>query len=55
MPASPLIWGECGTNAQHSFFQFLHQGLEIIPIDILLPRNPSNEITHLAKKIMNRL
>lgn len=44
MPASPLIWGECGTNAQHSFFQFLHQGLEIIPVDILLPRNPSNEI-----------
>lgn len=50
MPASPLIWGECGTNAQHSFFQFLHQGLEIIPIDILLPRNPSNEITHQEAK-----
>ena len=42
MPASPLIWGEPGTNAQHSFFQFLHQGLEVVPIDILLPRNPSN-------------
>ena len=24
MPASPIIWGEVGTNAQHSFFQFLH-------------------------------
>lgn len=39
-PAAPLIWGEPGTNAQHSFFQWLHQGLEIHPIDILVPRKP---------------
>ena len=37
LPASPLIWGEPGTNAQHSFFQYLHQGLEAGPIDILVP------------------
>ena len=37
LPASPLIWGEPGTNAQHSFFQYLHQGIEVSPIDILLP------------------
>ena len=42
MPASPLIWGEVGTNAQHSFFQFLHQGIEKNPIDILVPRNAIN-------------
>ena len=42
MPASPLIWGEVGTNAQHSFFQFLHQGLETIPIDILIARKSIN-------------
>ena len=40
MPASPIIWGEVGTHAQHSFFQFLHQGLEITPVDILIPRKP---------------
>ena len=40
MPASPVIWGEVGTNAQHSFFQFLHQGLETTPLDILIPRKP---------------
>ena len=45
MPASPLIWGEVGTNAQHSFFQFLHQGLEVTPIDILIPRKPLKSIT----------
>ena len=37
LPASPLIWGEPGTNAQLSFFQYLHQGLDASPIDILLP------------------
>lgn len=30
------IWGEAGTNAQHSFFQLLHQGSEVIPVDFLL-------------------
>ena len=55
MPASPLIWGEPGTNAQHSFFQFLHQGLEVVPIDILLPRNPSNETNAEKAKTNHKL
>ncbi len=37
----PVIWGESGTNAQHSFFQLLHQGTDIIPIDFLLASLPS--------------
>ena len=37
---APLIWGEPGTNAQHSFFQWLHQGSEIHPLDILVTRRP---------------
>ena len=40
-PCVPVIWGASGTDAQHSFFQMLHQGLEKIPIDILLARTPS--------------
>ncbi len=35
-PAAPLIWGDSGTNNQHSFFQWLHQGLDTVPIDILV-------------------
>ncbi len=30
-----LIWGEAGTNSQHSFFQYLHQGTDIIPVDFI--------------------
>ncbi|MFL2538647.1 MAG: glucose-6-phosphate isomerase [Candidatus Rariloculaceae bacterium] len=32
----PIIWGELGSNAQHSFFQLLHQGTEKISIDFFL-------------------
>ena len=31
----PVIWGEPGTNAQHSFFQLLHQGTDVIPVDFV--------------------
>lgn len=31
----PVIWGEPGTNGQHSFFQLLHQGTDIVPIEFI--------------------
>lgn len=31
----PIVWGEPGTNSQHSFFQLLHQGREIVPIEFI--------------------
>ena len=30
-----VIWGEAGTNAQHSFFQLLHQGMRFIPVEFI--------------------
>jgi glucose-6-phosphate isomerase len=33
----PIIWGEAGTNSQHSFFQLLHQGPHVVPVDFILP------------------
>jgi glucose-6-phosphate isomerase len=36
----PVIWGEPGTNAQHSFFQLLHQGTETIPVDFIAAARP---------------
>ena len=32
---SPVVWGEPGTNGQHSFYQLLHQGTRLIPCDII--------------------
>ena len=34
----PVVWGEPGSNAQHSFYQLLHQGTEAVSIDFLLPK-----------------
>lgn len=31
----PLIWGEPGTNGQHSFYQFLHQGTLTVPMEFI--------------------
>jgi glucose-6-phosphate isomerase len=31
----PIIWGEPGTNAQHSFFQLIHQGTSIVPLEMI--------------------
>ncbi|MFA6815614.1 MAG: glucose-6-phosphate isomerase [Lentisphaeria bacterium] len=31
----PIIWGEPGTNSQHSFFQLIHQGTKMIPADFI--------------------
>lgn len=31
----PIIWGEPGTNSQHSFFQLLHQGTKLVPCDFI--------------------
>lgn len=31
----PVIWGEPGTNAQHSFFQSIHQGTDIVPLELI--------------------
>jgi glucose-6-phosphate isomerase len=36
-----VIWGEAGNNAQHSFYQLLHQGTRMVPVDFLLPAKTS--------------
>jgi len=34
--SAPVVWGEIGSNAQHSVFQFLHQGTGWVPLDIVM-------------------
>jgi glucose-6-phosphate isomerase len=40
----PIIWGEPGTNGQHAFFQLLHQGTKLIPVDFLAPAQSHNPL-----------
>ena len=36
---SPVVWGEPGTNGQHAYFQMLHQGTDVIPVEFILVRD----------------
>jgi glucose-6-phosphate isomerase len=46
MATAPVIWGEPGTNGQHAFFQLLHQGTDIVPIDFLVAAEPIDADEH---------
>lgn len=39
-----VIWGEPGTNGQHAFFQLIHQGTKLIPVDFIAPTQSQNPI-----------
>jgi glucose-6-phosphate isomerase len=41
--SSPVVFGSAGSNAQHSYFQLLHQGPDIIPIDFIAVRKPMSD------------
>ncbi|UTO28522.1 glucose-6-phosphate isomerase [Bartonella harrusi] len=34
--SGPVVWGDAGTNGQHAFFQLLHQGTDVIPVEFIL-------------------
>ena len=40
----PVLFGGAGTNVQHSFFQLIHQGPEVVPIDFVIPAISHNEV-----------
>jgi len=40
----PIIWGEPGTNGQHSFYQLIHQGTKMIPADFIGIINPPEKV-----------
>jgi glucose-6-phosphate isomerase len=47
--SAPTIWGTPGTNSQHSYFQMLHQGTDIIPSDFILCANPTSPLDYQHK------
>ena len=40
----PIVWGAPGTNGQHAFFQLIHQGTRLVPIDFLAPAVSHNPL-----------
>ena len=41
---SPVLWGEPGTNGQHAYFQMLHQGTDIVPVEFVAVRKPEHSL-----------
>ena len=53
---SPVVWGEPGTNGQHAFFQMLHQGTDVIPVDFIAVRDAAHALPgHQDKLLANAL
>ncbi|MBN8494191.1 MAG: glucose-6-phosphate isomerase [Burkholderiales bacterium] len=44
VPTCPVVWGEPGTNGQHSFYQLIHQGTHLIPCDLIAFAQPLNPL-----------
>jgi glucose-6-phosphate isomerase len=41
---SPVLWGEPGTNGQHAFFQMLHQGTDVVPLEFIAVKKPTHTL-----------
>jgi glucose-6-phosphate isomerase len=50
--SSPVVWGEPGTNGQHAFFQMLHQGTQIVPVEFIGSVAPLGNDAH-AHDLLN--
>ena len=51
---APIIWGGLGTNAQHAFFQLLHQGMRLVPVDFIVAlTHPVAKLAHHDMLIAN--
>jgi glucose-6-phosphate isomerase len=41
---SPVLWGEPGTNGQHAYFQMLHQGTDVVPVEFVAVKKPMHTL-----------
>ncbi|UXH77776.1 glucose-6-phosphate isomerase [Roseateles amylovorans] len=51
---SPVVWGEAGTNGQHAYFQMLHQGTDVIPVEFIAVKRPQYG-EHVQGELLARL
>jgi glucose-6-phosphate isomerase len=53
---SPVLWGESGTNGQHAYFQMLHQGTDVVPLEFVAVKTPRHNLPgHHALLLANVL
>ncbi|MGI9134157.1 MAG: glucose-6-phosphate isomerase [Rhodoferax sp.] len=42
---APVLWGEPGTNGQHAYFQMLHQGTDVVPVEFVAVRQARHHLS----------
>jgi glucose-6-phosphate isomerase len=53
---SPVVWGEPGTNGQHAYFQMLHQGTDVVPVEFIAVRQAAHALQeHQTQLLANVL
>jgi len=53
---SPVLWGEPGTNGQHAYFQMLHQGTDVVPLEFVAVKKARHDLAgHHALLLANAL
>ena len=53
---APVLWGEPGTNGQHAYFQMIHQGSDIVPVEFIAVREATHHLPgHQAQLLANVL
>ena len=50
--SSPVVWGEPGTNGQHAFFQMLHQGTDVVPVEFIAVRRAAHGWDDMHRKLL---
>ncbi len=55
VPTVPVVWGGAGTSAQHSFFQALHQGTDIVPADFIGVVRPAHGYVESHRALLANL
>ena len=48
----PVVWGEPGTNGQHAYFQMLHQGTDVIPVEFIAVKHPAHALADQHRKLL---
>ena len=49
---APVLWGEPGTNGQHAYFQMLHQGTAVVPVEFVAVSKVNNSLPGHQQKLL---
>ena len=49
---APVLWGEPGTNGQHAYFQMLHQGTSVVPVEFIALKHTARSLPSHHQKLL---